>query len=121
VAAGSVHAYVDFARLPDDALRVDPEKHTVRVDLPAAKLAKPSLDQRRTYLYSQDRGVVDRVSALFEAEDQQEFYVLAERKIAAAAKDAGLTSRAEKNTRSMLTGMLSSLGYRAVFPSDNTS
>jgi hypothetical protein len=121
VAAGSVNAYVDFARLPEDALRVDAEKRTVRVDLPAAKLDKPSLDQRKTYLYSQDRGVVDRVSSLFEAEDQQEFYVMAERKIAAAAKDAGLTARAEKNTRTMLTGMLSSLGYRAVFPTDNTS
>jgi hypothetical protein len=121
VAAGSVDAYVDFARLPDDALTVDHEKHTVQVDLPDAKLDKPSLDQRKTYLYSQDRGVVDSVSSLFTEENQQEFYVLAEQKIGAAAKDAGLTERAEKNTRTMLTGMLSSLGYRAIFPADNGS
>jgi hypothetical protein len=121
VAAGSVNAYVDFAHLPDDALTVDTEKHTVQVDLPEAKLAKPNLDQRKTYLYSQDRGVVDSVSSLFTEENQQEFYVLAEQKISAAAKGAGLTERAEKNTRSMLTGMFSSLGYRATFAANRTS
>ena len=120
VAAGSVDAYVDFARLPEDALKVDKEKHTVRVDLPEAKLDKPDIDQRRTYLYSQERGVFDRVSSLFSTEDQQEFYVMAEQKIAAAAKDAGLTARAEKNTRTMLTGMFKSLGYTAIFPADKT-
>lgn len=121
VAAGSVNAYVDFGRLPEDALTVDTEKHTVRVDLPEAKLAKPNIDQRKTYLYSQDRGAWDRIASLFESEDQQQFYVMAEKKISAAAKDAGLTERAEKNTRTMLTGMFSSLGYKATFPADQSS
>jgi len=121
VAAGSVDAYVDFGGLDDKALTVDTEKHTVRVQLPDAKLAKPDLDQKKTYLYSQERGVFDRVSSLFETEDQQEFYVLAEKKIAAAATEAGLTTRAEKNTRTMLTGMFTSLGYTAQFASDHAS
>jgi uncharacterized protein DUF4230 len=121
VAAGSVDAYVDFGRLPDDALIVDTKKHTVSADLPAARLAKPSLDQRKTYLYSQERGAWDSISSLFETEDQQQFYVMGEQKIAAAAKDAGLTKRAEKNTRAMLSGMFASLGYRASFPDDRAS
>ncbi len=121
VAAGSVDAYVDFGGLDERALTVDTEKHTVRVKLPDAKLDKPNLDQKRTYLYSQERGVWDRISALFSEPDQQEFYVMAERKIADAAKDAGLTDRAEKNTRAMLTGMFKSLGYTAEFPTDNAS
>ena len=115
VAAGSVDAYVDFGGLDENALTVDSEKHTVRVQLPDAKLAKPNLDQKKTYLYSQERGVFDRISSLFETEDQQELYVLAEKKIGDAAKDAGLTARAEKNTRAMLTGMFKSLGYTAEF------
>ncbi|HEY7592911.1 MAG TPA: DUF4230 domain-containing protein [Actinophytocola sp.] len=121
VAAGSVDAYVDFDALDERALKVDTEKRTVRVQLPAAKLAKPSIDQKKTYLYSQERGVWDRVSALFKTEDQQEFYVMAEKKISDAAKDAGLTARAEKNTRTMLTGMFKSLGYTAQFPEDSAS
>lgn len=121
VAAGSVDAYVDFGALDEKALTVDTEKHTVRVQLPDAKLDKPDLDQKRTYLYSQERGVFDRVSSLFTTDDQQEFYVMAEKKISGAAKDAGLTERAEKNTRTMLTGMFKSLGYTAVFPTDKTS
>ena len=121
VAAGSVDAYVDFGGLDENALTVDSEKHTVRVQLPDAKLAKPNLDQKKTYLYSQERGVFDRISSLFETEDQQELYVLAEKKIGDAAKDAGLTARAEKNTRAMLTGMFTSLGYTARFADDHAS
>jgi hypothetical protein len=121
VAAGSVDAYVDFGGLDENALTVDSKKHTVQVQLPEAKLAKPNLDQKKTYLYSQERGVFDRVSSLFETEDQQELYVLAEQKIGDAAKDAGLTARAEKNTRAMLTGMFKSLGYTAEFADDHAS
>ncbi len=121
VAAGAVDAYVDFGSLDDEALTVDTEKHTVRVQLPDAKLAKPDLDQQKTYLYSEERGVFDRISALFATEDQQELYVLAEKKIADAAAEAGLTKRAEKNTRAMLTGMFKSLGYTAVFADDHAS
>jgi hypothetical protein len=121
VAAGSVDAYVDFGGLKEDSLKVDTEKHTVQVRLPEPKLDKPSIDQKKTYLYSQERGVFDRVASLFETEDQQEFYVLAEDKISAAAKDAGLTARAAKNTRTMLSGMFKSLGYTAQFPDDRAS
>lgn len=121
VAAGSVDAYVDFGALDEKALKVDTEKRTVQVHIPEAELDKPSIDQKKTYLYSQERGVWDRISALFESKDQREFYVLAEKKISDAAKDAGLTTRAEKNTRTMLTGMFKTLGYTAEFPSDNAS
>lgn len=119
IAQGSVDAYVDFESLPDKALTVDEQKKTVEVRLPPAKLAKPNIDQEHTYLYSQARGIWDRIQAAFSTEDQKEFYVLAEQKIGDAAKSANLTSRAERNTRQMLSGMFTSLGYKAVFPSDN--
>lgn len=116
VARGTVSAYVDLEGLSDKALTVDTEKKTVRVVLPDPKLAKPNIDQESTYLYSQDRGVWDRVKSLFEPADQREFYVLAEKRIGDAAKEAGLTARAERNTRQMLTGMFTSLGYQVEFP-----
>jgi hypothetical protein len=119
VARGTVSAYIDFETLSDKALTVDTEKKTVQVRLPAPKLAKPNLDQENTYVYSEDRGVWDRVKSMFEPQDQREFYVLAQKKIGDAAKETGLTTRAERNTRQMLTGLFSSLGYKAEFPSND--
>ena len=121
VARGSVSAYIDFGTLSDKALTVDTEKKTVQVRLPAPKLAKPNIDQEHTYVYSQDRGVWDSVKGLFEAEDQREFYVLAEQKIGDAARETGLTKRAERNTRQMLSGLFTSLGYKAEFPSNEST
>lgn len=121
VARGSVSAYIDFATLPDKALTVDDERKTVEVRLPDPRLAKPNIDQENTYLYSQDRGAWDRITSLFEVSDQREFYVLAEKRIGDAAKEAGLTARAERNTRQMLTGMFTSLGYKAQFPGDDNT
>lgn len=120
VARGSVDAYIDLETLSDKALTVDTEKKTVQVRLPEPKLAKPNIDQEHTYVYSQDRGVFDSVKSLFQAQDQRELYVLAEKKIGDAAKEAGLTRRAERNLRQMLTGMFTSLGYKAEFPDSSS-
>jgi len=119
VAHGSVDAYIDLANLSEKALTVDTEKKTVQVRLPEPKLAKPNLDQEHTYVYSQDRGVFDSVKSLFQAQDQRELFVLAEKKIGDAAKEAGLTKRAERNLRQTLTGLFTSLGYKASFPDND--
>jgi hypothetical protein len=115
VAQGTVSAYIDMKTLSDEALTVDTVKKTVQVRLPAPKLAKPNIDQEHTYLYSQERGVFDRVKEVFATSDQKEFYILAEKKIGDAARAADLTKRAERNTRKMLTGMFTSLGYKVEF------
>jgi hypothetical protein len=118
VSRGTVGAYIDFSNLSEKALTVDMEKKTVQVRLPAPKLAKPNIDHENTYVYSQDRGVFDRVRSMFEPADEREFYVLAEKKIGDSAKATGLTKRAERNTQAMLTGLFSSLGYKAEFPTN---
>lgn len=121
VAAGSVSAYVDLGGLAEDALTVDEEQRTVEVRLPEGALEKPSLDHDRTYVFDQKRGAYNRIESLFATPDQRELYVLAEEKIADAAEQARLTERAERNTRTMLTGLLDSLGYRAVFTPEDVS
>ncbi|WP_158851706.1 DUF4230 domain-containing protein [Saccharothrix deserti] len=120
VAAGTVNAYVDFGRLGEDALKVSPtnasgEARLVELALPPAVLDKPNLDQERCYVFAQERGLFDRLASLVEAQDQQPFYVAAERKIADAARESGLVQRADDNTRKMLTGMFGALGYRVEF------
>ena len=121
VAAGSVDAFVDFSRLSGDGLKLSPDGKSVEITLPGAQLAKPNLDQQRSYLFAQQRGIWDRLSSLFSTPDQQEFYVVGEQKIAEAATHAGLTKRAEANTRTMLTGMMKSLGLTAVFQGQSAS
>jgi hypothetical protein len=121
VARGTVSAYIDLEGLSDKALTVNEQAKTVQIRLPEPQLAKPNIDQDKTYLYSQSRGVWDRIKGLFEPADQKEFYVLAEEKIGDAAKETDLAKRAERNTRQMLTGMLTSLGYKAEFPASTNA
>jgi hypothetical protein len=119
VAAGTVNAYVDFSGMSEDALKVSPDNKTVEVRLPRAQLDKPNLDQSRSYVFAQQRGVFDRLGDVVGTPDQQQFYVLAEQKIADAAQQAKITDQAERNTRTMLTGMFQALGYQVTFaPSD---
>jgi hypothetical protein len=120
VAAGSVNAFVDFSAMNGDGLTVSPDGKSVDVRLPKAQLDKPNLDQQRSYLVTAERGIFDRLKSLFEVPDQQPFYAMGEQKIADAAKSAGLTERAETNTRTMLSGMLGRLGFQVNFPSDSS-
>jgi hypothetical protein len=116
VGVGSVNAYVDFSGLTAGQLIVSPDRKSVELRLPAPVLDKPSLDVNRSYVFAQERGVVNRVGDLFNGDPnkQQELYKLAEDKIAQAAQESELRSRAEKNTRSMLESLLKQLGYEKI-------
>jgi len=119
VAAGTVDAAVDFRGLSrdPDAVQVSDDRRSVRLTLPAPKLLEPSLDPDRTRVYDRDRGVLDRVEdALSDRPgDEQPLYQLAEDKLAAAAdEDPRLLKTAERNTRSMLEGLLRGLGFEQI-------
>lgn len=116
VGAGSVDAYVDFGGLAGDAVTVNEDRTAVTIVLPPAELEKPNLDNERSYVFAQQRGLLDRVQDFLSGSpaDQREVYVLAERKIAEAAADSDLRARADANTRAMLEGMLKSLGFTDV-------
>ena len=112
VAAGSVNAYVDLGSLAEDGLVMSPDGKTVELRLPKPQLDKPNLHHDRSYVFSQERGLINDLQALAGPPDQQRFYVAAESKIADAARGSELLKRAEDNTRVMLTGMLQSLGFQ---------
>lgn len=116
VAAGSVDAYVDFARVTEDGLKVDQEARTVEVRLPAAQLEKPNIDNQRSYVFATQRGLVNRIGDVFggDPNKQRQLYVAAEQKIGDAAKGSGLVERAQENTSKMLDQMLRALGYTTV-------
>ena len=120
VAAGNVDAAVDFAGLgrSRDAVRVSDDRKQVAITLPPARLTEPRLDQARSRVFDRDRGALDRIGEAFSDDggaDQQQLYVLAERKLAeAAASDPQLLQTAERNTRAMLEGMMRGLGFEQV-------
>ena len=116
VGAGGVDAYADFSGLGKDAVTVSEDRTQATVRLPRAQLEKPSLDNPRSYVFAQQRGLFDRVQDFLSASpsDQRELYLLAEKKISEAAVSSDLRARADANTRTMLEGMLKSLGFTKV-------
>lgn len=115
VAVGTVDAYIDLSGLQDDDLTVSVAEKSAEVRLPEPTLGKPNLDFDRSHVYSDDRGVVDRLVDVFEAPQQAELNKLAESRMAAAAEESELRGRAVENTKSMLTGLFGSLGYEVTF------
>jgi hypothetical protein len=116
VAAGSVEAYVDFSALGQGAITESPDHRTVEIKLPAPQLNKPSVDHDRSYVFAQQKGLLNHLGDVFASDPNklQQLYRLGEQKIAEAAKGSELRQRAEDNTRRMLEGMLKSLGYTSV-------
>ena len=116
VAAGTVDAYVDFGNIGQGAIKESDDRRTVEVTLPAPQLGKPNLDPENTRVYSEQRGLLNRLKDVFANDPNRitEVYALAEERIAEAAKSSGLGTRAEENTRKMLEGLLRSLGYTTI-------
>ncbi|MFB8085625.1 DUF4230 domain-containing protein [Streptomyces sp. NPDC055992] len=116
VGAGTVSAYVDLGRVTSGGVVVDEDRSTAELRLPHAVLGKPALDPDRSYAVSKQRGILDRLGDFFSDNPGSEQAVnqLAVRHIGDAAKESGLTQRAEKNTTAMLQGLLGSLGFEKV-------
>ncbi|WP_306323166.1 MULTISPECIES: DUF4230 domain-containing protein [unclassified Streptomyces] len=116
VGAGTVNAYVDLGKVGQDDVRVNRDRTSATLRLPHARLAAPTLDTDRSYAVAKQRGLLDRLGDLFSDNpgDERAVRQLAARHIGEAARDSGLTGRAERNTTDMMRGLLRSLGFREV-------
>ena len=116
IGQGTEIAVVDFSQLGAKAIRVSADRKTVTVDLPGAQLEPAVLDVRQSYVYAQQQGLLNRIGNFFSGNpnSQQQVYIMAQQKIETAAKQSPLVTEAEKNTRSMLDGMMRSLGFQRV-------
>ncbi|EGX56168.1 secreted protein [Streptomyces zinciresistens K42] len=116
VGAGTVDAFVDLGKVGKDDITVDKNRTSATLRLPKAALGRPALDPERSYAVSKQRGLLDRIGDLFSDNPNSEQAVqkLAVKRIGDAAKDSGLTARAESNTTGMLKGLLQSLGFKEV-------
>lgn len=112
VAAGSVDATVDLGSLEGERVVVSRDGRQATLTLPQPRLAPARLDLSRSYVYERERGVVDRIGALFGSEaNDRELYLAAERKIDRAAREAGLVARARESARTTLEKLVRALGF----------
>ncbi len=117
IAAGTVDSGVNLSNLGDGAVQMNGDRTHATITLPAPTLSSPSIDYDRSYVYSQDRGLFDRVKGAFgnNTADTQKLYALASQRLTQAATETDdLRNRAEKNTRSTLQGLLQPLGFTQV-------
>jgi hypothetical protein len=113
---GTVIADVNFGGLKGSAIQVSPSRTAVTIRLPSAKLEPAVLNVNQSYVYAEQQGLLNRVAGFFAGNpnSQQAVYVAADQKIQTAANRSGLVADAERNTRAMLAGMLSSLGFQHI-------
>jgi hypothetical protein len=116
IGQGTDIAFVNFGQLKGQAIRVSANRAAVTVSLPRAQLEPAVLNVRQSYVYAQQQGLLNRIGDFFggNPNSQQQVYIAAQQKISAAARHGALLAEAERNTRGMLTGMLSSLGFRRI-------
>jgi len=116
IGQGSDIAFVDFSQLKGQAIKVSPDRATVTVTLPRARLEPAALDVRQSYVYAQQQGLFNRIGNFFSGNpnSQQQVYILAQQKIQTAAAQSPLLADAQRNTRSMLDSMLTSLGFQHI-------
>jgi hypothetical protein len=116
IAAGSVDAYVDFSQIAAGDVVASADGKTATITLPMPQLEPPTIDPANSYVYSDQKGLVNKLQDLFssDANKQQELYKLADQKISAAALSSQLVETAETNTRSMLIGFLKALGFTTI-------
>jgi Protein of unknown function (DUF4230) len=116
IGVGTDIAFVDFGHLSGRQIRVSPDRTAVTIQLPHAQLEPPVLNVRQSYVYAQQQGLLNRIGNFFSGNpnSQQQVYIAAQQRIAEAARRSPLLAEAEKNTRSMLTQMLGSLGFQQI-------
>ena len=116
VGVGTDNAFVDFSRLKGDAVKVSDDRVSATITLGHAQLEPATLDVKESYVYAQQQGLFTRVSDFLNGNpnSQQAVYELAQKQIEAAAAKSQLVADAERNTRTMLVGLLQSLGFKNV-------
>lgn len=114
IAHGTVDAGVDLGKLDDRTVSLVDKR--VYITLPHATLSPARLDLAKTRIFERNRGLLDRLGdALGDGTgDDSGMYTLAEQKLAAAAAESDLLTRAEENTTTMLRNLMRPLGFEEV-------
>jgi hypothetical protein len=111
---GSVDALVDLKGLAEDDIVVDRSKRSITLRVPRPVLTKPNIDESRSTVVAQNRGLLTRLGELFNERPLAEKDSLDEVAVEAltkAAQDSDLTEKAEQTAREFLTLLANRMGY----------
>jgi hypothetical protein len=116
VGQGTDIAFVDFSKLKGSAIKVSHNRTQVAITVPRARLEPAVLNVQRSYVFAQQQGLLNRIGNFFSGNpnSQHQVYVLAQKKIQSAAQHSELLIQAQRNTRTMLIGLMHSLGFHQV-------
>jgi hypothetical protein len=116
IGVGTDNAFVDFSRLKGDAIQVSDDRLSATITLGHAQLEPATLDVHESHVYAQQQGLFTRINEFLSGNpnSQQALYELAQKQIQAAAAKSSLVVDAERNTKTMLIGLLQSLGFKNV-------
>ena len=116
VGQGSDIAFVDFSHLKSPDITVSQDRKTVHVMLPKAQLEPAVLNVNQSYVFAQQSGLFTRIGNFFggNPNSEQQVYILAQQKIQTAAAASQLRTDAQNNMKSMLTSMMTSLGFQHI-------
>jgi Protein of unknown function (DUF4230) len=116
IGVGTDNAYVDFSKLKGNDVQTSADRLTATLILPPAQLEPAVLDVQQSYVFAQQQGLFTRVNSFLSGNpnSQQAVYELAQKQIEGAAAKSQLIQDAERNTTTMLTSLLQSLGFKTV-------
>jgi Protein of unknown function (DUF4230) len=116
LAVGDVDAVVDFNAVNDRSVQVSNDRRSATITLPPPRFSEARLDVDRSRVVDHERGILNDIgSVVGGGGSDRELYLLGRQKLETAARaDTGLLARAQENTRRMLEGLLTSLGFRRV-------
>lgn len=116
IGVGTDNAYVDFSKLKGQDVQISADRLTATLTLPPAQLETAQLNVQQSYVFAQQQGLFTRVNSFLSGNpnSQQAVYELAQKQIQGAAAKSELIKDAERNTTTMLTSLLQSLGFKSV-------
>lgn len=110
VAAADVTAGVDLTEIRDGDFDLEPDASRVTITLPPVRIFSARLDNDRTYVRDRNTDLLARREEQLETQARQE----AERRLRAAAIEAGIEERARRNAAQTIETLARSLGWREV-------
>lgn len=114
---GSVDALVDLEGLTTDDLEINRTRRSIVITVPPPVLSSPNIDESRSKVLTQNRGVMTRLGEFFDDKPlsgRDELDDVAVEELEKAAAESELSSTAEDNTRDFLTALAKRLGYDSV-------
>lgn len=111
---GSIDALIDLNGLTEDDIVIDETDNSVTITVPAPVLTSPNVDEAKSRVIAQQRGLGTRVSDFFAGaplEQREEMDAEAVAALQQAAVESGLLDTARENGRDFLTTLAERLGH----------